>query len=419
MLFSNVLYIFSLSTATLAAQLFNRNFDYSQKGAIRGVNLGGWFVLEPYMNPSLFKACGDNEDDIPVDEYHYTLKLGKDEAKKRLENHWATWLTEKDFEDMKEYGLNFARIPIGYWAFLALDEDPYVQGQVPYLDKALEWARNNDIKVWIDLHGVPGSQNGFDNSGFREEAQYLAWFEHDNLNKTRAVLSTIAHKYGGLNYSDVIVGIELVNEPLGTYLDINTIEQYYLDGYDIVRKEANSLNNVIIHDAFRTQNYWDDFMNLYDYWGVVLDHHRYQVFSVAELNRTIDEHVNFVCNQGNDTQTEYHWTVTGEWSAALTDCSKWLNGAGNGARYDASYQNDNALGSCEGIDDISTWSDEHKENTRKYIEAQLDAYDQGAGWVFWSYKTESTIEWDFKRLAAYGLFPQPLTDRKYPNICGY
>ena len=69
-------------------------------------------------------------------------------------------------------GLNFVRIPIGYWAFQLLDNDPYVQGQVQYLEKALGWARKNNIRVWIDLHGAPGSQNGFDNSGLRDSYNF-------------------------------------------------------------------------------------------------------------------------------------------------------------------------------------------------------------------------------------------------------
>lgn len=39
--------------------------------------------------------------------------------------------------------------------------EPYIQGQAEYLEKAVEWARKYDIKVMIDLHGAPGSQNGF------------------------------------------------------------------------------------------------------------------------------------------------------------------------------------------------------------------------------------------------------------------
>lgn len=402
-----------------SAAILNKRYDYSQKGTIKGVNLGGWLVIEPFITPSLFEAFGSDSDNIPNDEYHYTQYLGKQEALSRLESHWASFITETDFKDIQAAGLNMVRIPIGYWAFLALDSDPYVQGQLKYLDLSLEWARSYDIKVWLDIHGVPGSQNGFDNSGYREDAEYISWFHGDNLEKTKQTLSMMVGQYGGSNYSDVVIGIELVNEPLGTYLDIDTIKQYYEDGYEIIRDEAKSVTDVIMHDAFRDQNYWDDSFQLYDYWGVVIDHHRYQVFSAGELGRSIDEHVEFTCEQGKKTSSEYHWTVTGEWSAALTDCTKWLNGVGRGARWDESYQSDTYFNTCNDNDDFSSWSDTRKEDTRRYIEAQLDAYDQGAGWVFWTWKTENSIEWDFQKLMETGLFPQPLSDRQYPNQCGY
>ena len=87
------------------------------------------------------------------DEYTYTQVLGKDEAFRRLQSHWNSWITESDFYQIKAVGLNHVRIPIGYWAIAPLPGDPYVQGQLPILDQAIGWARNAGLKVLIDLHG--------------------------------------------------------------------------------------------------------------------------------------------------------------------------------------------------------------------------------------------------------------------------
>lgn len=57
--------------------------------------------------------------------------------------------------------LNHVRIPIGYWAFEVGPGEPFIQGQLPYLEKAVQWAGNYGLKVIVDLHGAPGSQNGF------------------------------------------------------------------------------------------------------------------------------------------------------------------------------------------------------------------------------------------------------------------
>ena len=122
-------------------------FDYNGD-KVRGVNLGGWFVLEPWITPSIFSLG----DDV-VDEYSYTKSLGKSKAQSALEKHWNTWITQDDFNQISKAGLNHVRIPIGYWALSPLDGDPYVQGQLKVLDKAIGWARDAGLKVLLDLHG--------------------------------------------------------------------------------------------------------------------------------------------------------------------------------------------------------------------------------------------------------------------------
>jgi glucan 1,3-beta-glucosidase len=58
--------------------------------------------------------------------------------------------------------LNHVRIPIGYWAYEVGPGEPYIQGQHAYLLKAVSWAATHNLKVIIDLHGAPGSQNGYE-----------------------------------------------------------------------------------------------------------------------------------------------------------------------------------------------------------------------------------------------------------------
>ena len=112
------------------------------------------------------------------------------------------------------------------------------------------------------------------------------------------------------------------------------------------------------------------------------------------------------------------WTVVGEWTGAQTDCAKWLNGLGVGARYDGTYSTSQGgssqVGSCDGkfVGTVDGLSDDDKTNLRQLIEAQLDAYEAHTGWIFWTWKTESAPEWDMRNLTAAGVFPQPLTDRQ-------
>jgi glucan 1,3-beta-glucosidase len=125
-------------------------FDYNNE-KIRGVNLGGWFVLEPWITPSIFQQWANGGG--VVDEYTYTQTLGQTEALSRLQQHWNTWITEADFQEIAALGLNHVRIPIGYWALILFPGDPYVQGQLDVLTNALGWARTYGLKVILDLHG--------------------------------------------------------------------------------------------------------------------------------------------------------------------------------------------------------------------------------------------------------------------------
>lgn len=407
-----------------AGPIQKRYYDYGNSEPVRGVNIGGWLLLEPFITPSLFESFRtnpNNDDGIPVDEYHFTQTLGQEVASSRLEAHWSSFYTEQDFQDIAELGFNLVRIPIGYWAFQTLDNDPYVRGnQEQYLDKAIEWSAKYGLKVWVDLHGAAGSQNGFDNSGLRDAWYFL---EDSNLKVTYSVLQYMLEKYSRDEYLDTVTGIELINEPLGPVLDMDKLKNdFLLPAYNYLRNTLQRNQIVILHDAFQQGHYWDDFLTSTDnFWGVLLDHHHYRIFENGELQSSIDQHVQAACNWGFDTITEAHWTVCGEFSAALTDCAKWLNGVGYGARYDGTFfkeqETSSFIGSCQSIDDINSWSDEKKENTRKFVEAQLDAFEMRNGWIIWTYKTESSIEWDVQRLVYNGLFPQPITDRKYPGQC--
>lgn len=379
---------------------------------VKGVNLGGWFLLEPYITPHMFKDHPDENGEFQVDEYRLTRFLGE-KALGVMQKHWETWYTEKDFHEISQAGLNLVRIPIGYWAFKTFDNDPYVQGQVKYLDKAIDWARKYKLKVWIDLHGAPGSQNGFDNSGLRDA---LGFQEQANIERTLLVLQDIFAKYGGKKYFDVISGIQFLNEPLGPAFDMSLVRNFYERAYHDMRKVSS--NKAVIHDAFMPYGYWNKIMTSEEgFCNILLDHHSYLVFSVGELERDMNTHVLAVCGRGRDSTLETKTTVCGEFSAALTDCALWLNGVGRGNRWSGTFGDSHLKNSCEMYLDPKKWSLDHKNNVRKYLEAQLDAWEMTGGWIFWNWKGEDAIDWDMRRLILEGVFPQPLSSREYPNQC--
>ena len=92
-------------------------FDYG-KTKVQGVNLGGWFVLEPWITPSLF-----NQGDSVVDEYTLSKALGKQKALSTLSNHWKSWITQADFTSIAGAGLNHVRIPVCSFPSVAIHND--------------------------------------------------------------------------------------------------------------------------------------------------------------------------------------------------------------------------------------------------------------------------------------------------------
>lgn len=82
-----------------------------------------------------------------IDEYTFGQSLGPVEGEARLEKHWSSWITEDDFAEIASKGLNFVRIPIGYWAVMPVDGDPYIQGAYQWLERATNWAQSANLKV--------------------------------------------------------------------------------------------------------------------------------------------------------------------------------------------------------------------------------------------------------------------------------
>jgi aryl-phospho-beta-D-glucosidase BglC (GH1 family) len=112
-LFSSASLFLLLVLYTLPRLAFAFGFPYGPK-PVRGVNLGGWLVLEvrppcpafialrpvlspriqPWITPSLFDNTGN---DAIVDEYTFCQFQSVESASAALHKHWDTWITEDDF----------------------------------------------------------------------------------------------------------------------------------------------------------------------------------------------------------------------------------------------------------------------------------------------------------------------------------
>jgi hypothetical protein len=160
---------------------------------IRGVNLGGWMVLEPWITPSLFyQFLGGDEKTAAFDMYTFCDRLGPKKANKQLRRHWETWVTEDIIKELAASGaVNSLRLPVA--DFMYKPYGPYaecVEGSLEYVDRLLDWAYTYGLSVLFDVHTMKDSQNGFDNSG---QAMGFEWTSA--LNSEFSGLATFEHWY--------------------------------------------------------------------------------------------------------------------------------------------------------------------------------------------------------------------------------
>jgi len=207
---------------------------------------------------------------------------------------------------------------------------------------------------------------------------------------------------------------------------VTAAKSFWRDSYKNIRypdesqKESNIV--VMIHDAFQPVSSWKGFMQPPQYDGVILDTHIYQVFSDEENGWSQQQHIKAICDRASGLMDGPPWVVVGEFSPASTDCAKYLNGRGVGARYDGTHQGSESdiarSRSCAPKTGSGrAFSKDYKKFLGQFWEAQTITYEKVQGWVQWTWKAENADEWSYQAGLKYGWIPQKACERRYPDIC--
>ena len=260
---------------------------------IRGVNIGGWLSVEPFITPSLFNTF--TASDNVVDEYTLTKKLGPGPSKALLEAHYATFVTEQTFIEIADAGMDHVRIPFSYWAVTTYDGDPYVpRTSWRYLLRAIEWCRKHGLRVNLDLHGVPGSQNGWNHSGQWGKVGWLNGSDGAlNAQRSLDIHNQLSQFFAQDRYKNVVTIYGLVNEPKIMALPIEAVLDWNQKAIDIVRK--NGLKQYITFgDGFLGLNKWKDIFKDVDP-ALIMDTHQYVIFNNDQLAFTHKNKINMAC----------------------------------------------------------------------------------------------------------------------------
>jgi glucan 1,3-beta-glucosidase len=357
---------------------------------LRGVNLGGWLLLEKWMTPSLFKGLS------ATDETTWCAELGR-EASMRLRTHWQSFVTREDFAWLAGVGINAVRIPLGHWIFgppypyhrkYGENPHPFVEGGIDILDRAFDWAAEFGIWVILDLHAAPGCQNGFDNGGIKDVCEWHTREEY--LAHSVKVLGDLAERY---HLAPTLYGIQLLNEPRWD-VPTDLLKSYYLSAYNAIRVHCPPERvAVVFHDGFRSHREYLGFMQAPQYQNVIFDIHRYQCFDRRDIEMDIHGHLHKAENlwrqEVDDIQRELMLpAIVGEWSLGLDleVVSLWAEGPF-----------DHAL---RGLDNF-----QQAVAYRAYGAAQLLTFELYHGWFFWSFRTETTPEWCFRECIERGWLP--------------
>jgi glucan 1,3-beta-glucosidase len=359
---------------------------------IKGVNLGNWLVLEKWMSPALF-AGTDAEDETQL-----CTDLDPVAKHERLKVHRDSYITERDFAYLANRGLDSVRIPVPFFIFG--DYEPFV-GCIEYLDRAFEWAEKYRIKILIDLHTVPDSQNGFDNGGL---CGVCKW--HKNPAYVEFAIDVLERLTARYRARPALWGIEVLNEPISQeiwdLIDLptrypprdpgyavgsepvptNFLKDFYTEAYQRIRNQSNDVT-VVFHDGFRPRE-WGDFFAPPAFERIIIDTHLYlMLYTFTSGDEDLTGYVRHVDDDFGPTVRDLSAQfplIIGEW------CLDTMS------------------------DRVSELSPEERARYHATLaKAQLAAWEGTEGWFFWNYKVlidGSTRDgWDLGKSIELGYFP--------------
>ncbi|MRX79223.1 MULTISPECIES: glycoside hydrolase family 5 protein [Enorma] len=350
---------------------------------IRGVNLSGWFIPEPWVTPSLFAATGaSNEVELQV-------ALGSVAYNERMRQHYETFITEDDFRRMSAIGLNAVRLPVPWYAFGSQGDGEVYIPLVDYIDRAFEWAKKFGMQVLLDLATVPGGQGDSNNSRSTPEST-VDW--HSSANGRHialGVLDRLATRYG---MRAEIMGIELLDSPIMSVrknlftttdgIPSHYLRNFYRDAYGIVRMHMPE-EKMVVFSASGYPSAWKHFMRGDQYKNVCMDVHLYHYRDEMAIDITTPKGLSSAIARNRrlikEARAAGFPVIVGEWSGAAVFSNVSVTPEGR-----AAYE-------------------------RVFISNQMASFADAYGWFFQTWKTEKRIAaWDAR--AALGTLERAMLD---------
>ncbi len=224
------------------------------KVVLNGINYGNWLIQEEWMSVNSIGPTRDEQGNLSIKDgvvnsylemaqedldlaFENNPNLTKDQVKELQELYLDSYCTEEDFKNIKDVGFNMIRLPFYYRNLLEGDNDNLTMKEdaFKYLDFFLENCKKYDLFCILDLHGVPGGQNGLEHSGTFD----CEFFTNDKYidvvcNLWKDIALHYINDRPDLSYT--IAAFDILNEPTGSNHKTGKEEWVVFDKiYDAIR----------------------------------------------------------------------------------------------------------------------------------------------------------------------------------------
>jgi aryl-phospho-beta-D-glucosidase BglC (GH1 family) len=198
-------------------------FENGRPVRLRGVNLGGWMLIEDYM-------IGLPWTDWKIRE-QFRRVLGEAAYSAYFDAWDASYIADADCAFLAQQGFTFVRLPFNY-RLLESDLDPgnWLEKGFRLLDHAVELCRKHGLWVLLDLHAAPGAQARDQNAGSAFGEAYF-WNYRHFIYRMAALWKEIARRYRG---DTTIAGYNLLCEPVTN--DVNLLNRVCASAIRAIRE---------------------------------------------------------------------------------------------------------------------------------------------------------------------------------------
>jgi endoglucanase len=283
---------------------------------LRGVNLGGWLLMEKWMCPM---------DSGPLVDHYSVLqtlnnRFGEATQESLMRTYQQNWITTTDLDNIRAAGLNVVRVPVWWPNFYKLNNTE-TSGWRADAFEMLDWVINQagarGIYVIIDMHGTVGQQSNADTTGRVNVNQY--WSNGAYQGQTAFIWWQIANRYKN---NGTVAMYDLINEPIGTPSS-SALWTIYNNLYNTIRG-VDPHHIITMEGAYGSWN-WNMLPppSQYGWTNVVYQMHEYQFGNMTAAGVTQGAQ-----NQVNDFNAHASWNVPGyigEFNNFGTGSAVWSN----------------------------------------------------------------------------------------------